>query len=627
MTGSRLRIFLASAAVLALTAPFSPVRAQWTSDKPPVLHPDDYPPEATEETPSQKSTKPSTAPHPLGPAQNSGDQNGAPTSAPQGGTEVQSLPPPVQRSSLARPAPVEVSTLGTAEGSPTGTLDATNGGFTDRIWSGSERQEMEDLLAKSPLVSPDPVLRDLNRRAILTKASAPPGQAKRAFVTTRIERLMDAGFVPEAAQIAATAVVSNDEDFARTQAKAILYANRGQDVCGPATAMRQTGGDTFWMRLRIYCAAISGDTATADLTRDVLKAQGHSDAAFDTLLNNVVAKKAVMPSTIPQAGAIHVFLLQQAGLPVGDALASKMGTPVNLLLVLDKRNAPRARFEAAERIVMTGALAPAELRGIADAQDLPLNRLANAVSEAPNLPYFMGQVVLRRAAAIEQRSDEKARIMALALSLGAKAHALPLTASFQGDLLATLKPTAATKEYARDFARALVLAKRYEAAWNWAAGDPVMKTVVAIASQDGARLAAAQKDLSGFAVSLAKNPPDADPDRSYKALVLGLAAALGMSLPPDANAAVVQTGSWEGKHPDGGQMRLLQQAADMPERRGEAILRLTSAIRDIGLANLSPNATIEYVNLLNGMNETKAARALALEAMAEYAPGKAATTP
>ncbi|GAA0536620.1 hypothetical protein FHS83_003349 [Rhizomicrobium palustre] len=621
MTG--LRVSLLLSAGLALLAPAA---AQWISDKPPVLEPEDYPPQATEDPPDAK--------HAARPAEDEGaapDSAGAPRRLGHP-AEVQTSPapgaaqPPTTRGPIIpQPAPVAVSSLGTPEGPPAGTLDATTGGFSDRIWSGSDRQRVVDLISDAPLM--DPVLRDLNRRVILTKAAVPPGQSKRAFQTVRLERLLEAGFVMEAGALAAQTSVPNDDDFARAQAKAILYANRGQDACGPLTATRNAAGDVFWLQLRLYCAAISGDNATAGLTRDILNAQGYKDPAFDTLVDGLVSKKPLPPGAIAKPSAVHIFLLQQSSLPVTEAVARKLGTVANLLVLKDPKASPRAKFEAAERAVKSGALSANELRAIADAQNLPLNRVADAAGEAPGLPYFMGQVVLRRAAAVQPQPADKVRLLAQALSLGSKAGLLPLTANLQADMIAKLP----VQPDGRAFAGALVLAKRYEAASKWAEGDAVMKAVIALASQDGTRLASARADLSTFALSLGQNPPAADPDRSYKALLVGLSDALGVALSPQAQGAVAQIASqnWDGKRPSADVMRQLEDAAGVPERRGEAILTLTGLVQSIGLKDMAPDATITFVRLLSSMNETQAARALAIEAMASYAPVStvAAATP
>jgi hypothetical protein len=618
MTGSRVKRLLCAAAFGALIVP---TMAQWVDPKPPVLEPEDYPPEATEDPPDA-AAKPTVKPAPVDSA--SGAPQPLTPSADQGPIAQPYVPPPKDLT-----GPVQVGSLGSPEGPPVGPLDSSNGGLGDHLWSGSDRANAEKLLAKAPLVSGDRVLRGLVRRAVLTKAPAPPGQAPKAFVTMRIERLLDAGLIQEAGAIAAAADVPNDEGFARVQAEAILLANRAQDACGPAMATRQTGGDVFWMQLRAYCAAATGDTATAELTRQVLKAQGHHDAAYDALVQGVLTKKPLPPGAIAHPTPMHIFLLQQAGLPITEAIARNMGTPENLLAMRDSRNPPRARFEEAERIVATGAATPAELIKIAEAQELPADKVAAAAGEAANLPFFMGQVLLRRAAAIEPRPEAKADLVMLALSLGEKFKLSALAASLQADIITSIKPASGPHAYARSFARALLLAGKPEAAAAWTARDPLMKVVVAFASKDPQRMAAAQADLTAFAVGLAKNPPDPDPDRAHKALVLGLMDELGATLPPDvkASAAQVESGTWDGVHPGSGQMRTLVEIAGTPERRGEAILMLTSLIHTTGLKDLAPDATMTFVRLLRQMNEDKAAHALAVEALAEYVPPPAALAP
>ncbi len=616
MTGSRIKQFLCAAALGALVVP---ALAQWTDSKPPVLGPGDYPPEATEDPPDKAHATPvqqapdqaTGTPQSLTPSDQGADRSAAPP------VDVAPYVPP-----KSDPGPVEVGALGTPEGPPVGTLDASNGGLGDHLWSGSDRSHAEELLTKAPIVSGDPVLRDLVRRAVLTKAPAPPGAAKKAFITLRIERLLDAGLVHSAGALAAQAAVSNDDEFARVQAEAILLANRTQDACGPATAARQTGADVFWMQLRAYCAAAAGDTATAELTKQVLKATGHNDAAYDALVESVLTKKPLPPGAIAHPSAVHIFLFQQAGLPVPEAIGRNMGTPENLLVMRDVRNPPRARFEAAERIVTTGAATPAELIKVAEAQDLPLGRIAAAAAEAPNLPFFMGQVLLRRAAMIEPRPEAKAQLVSLALSLGEKSHLTSLAAALQADIITTLKPSPALHIYARSFAEALVLAGKSEAAASWTAGDPLMKVLVALASNNPQRVAAAQSDLAAFAVSLAKNAPDSDPDRATKALALGLFDVTGTPLPPEAKAAAatVEPDRRDGRRIGSSQMRSIVEMANSPERRGEAVLMLTSAIHGIGLKDLAPDDTVAFVRLLMEMNEPVAARVLAAEALAEYVP-------
>jgi hypothetical protein len=583
-------------------------------DAPPVLTDEDLPPVADDE-----DAPPVASDEDLPPVADDEDTPPAASAPPQTlpgtATQPEALSPPPQD------AGIEVSTLGTTEGPPVGLLDSANGGLGEGLWGGSERAAIEDLLSRIPLVSPDPVLRALAKRIVLTRAAAPPGPSKRALVTVRIEKLLEAGLIEEAGALAAQASVPNDAEFARVQADALLTANRAADVCGEATATRLSAGEPFWLQLRAYCAAAGGDQPTADLTRAVLEAQGNSDKAYDTLVDDVLNHKSDPPGPIAHPTAVHLFLLQQAGLPIGE-VAAAMGTPANLLAMRDARNSAQVRFAAAERIARTGAASVAELKALADAQDIPLTRLADASADAQGAPLFAGQVLLRRAAQIEPRPDAKDRLVFEALLIGDKAGLLPLAAGLQGDVVASLKPAPANRLVADLFARALLLAGLPDAAARWLGDQDMLRTAVDLAAPNPVRDAKAQAAYSAMTAALVRNPPSADPDKPAKALLLGIADVLGRPLPPDAKAQVpgIEAMNWGGKRPDPAVMQRIETAASNPDRRGEALLMILDTIRSIGLSDLAPDDTIEFVRLLGAMGLPDSARDLGIEALALYVP-------
>ena len=595
MTDSRIRI-LALALGFALCAPA--VLAQ-TADKPPENWKDDLPPVADDETVTPPAPEATAAPQPLS------------ESATQ-----QSIPVPQDTG-------IQVDTLGVVEGPAVGLLDSSNGGLGEDMWSGSSRSTVEDLFVRVPLASSDPAMRALAKRIVLTKAAAPvAGSAKRALVTLRIERLLDAGLIEEAGALAAQASVANNPDFARVHADALLIANRADDVCGDKTTTRLGAGEPFWLQLRTYCYVMSGDQAAAELTHAVIEAQGYTDKAFQTLLDDVVNHTATPPGPIAHPTAMHIFLLQQAGLPIPVTVAAAMGTSENLLVMRDMRNSPRLRLDAADRIVRTGALSITELRALADAQDIPLDRMASAIADAKVLPFFAGQVILRRAAQVEPRPDVKTELVFQALSLGDKAGLFALAAGLQGDVVASLKPTPSSRDKAGRFARALLLAGLPDAAARWLTDKDVGQTVLALAAPAPARDAKAQAAFGVYAAGLVKNPPDPDPDRSYKAFVLGIADVLGRPLPPDAKALApgIEAQEWGGTRPDSGTMQRIEQASMHPERKGEALLLILDTVRSVGLRNLAPNVTIEFVRLLGAMGLPNAALDLGMEALKLYVP-------
>ena len=516
-------------------------------------------------------------------------------------------------------AAVQVETLGTVEGPAAGTLDPSNGGLEPNLWMGSQRADIEGLLTRVPVASPDTATRALAKRVVLTKADTPPGNSNHALITIRIRKLLEAGLSDEAAALAAQGAVKDDPDFARAQAEAILMAGRAADACGSATASRQTEGDLFWLQLRLYCAAASGDSATADLTRSVIKAHGKADAAFDVLVDDAVGGEKKPPGPIAKPSAVHIFLLRKAGLPIGADVAKPLGPSADVLVLRDTRNPPEARLAAAERAVRAGAARFSELRAVADAQAIAPDRLSGAQSAAAKLPFLAGQTLLRRAAQIESRPAVKAALVHQALTLGDKAGLFEVAANLQADVVATVDPKAVPREQAPFVGWALLIAGRANVAAPWLGDNDIARAVLGLASgkDDTAQVA-----LNGIAMRLTADPAPADAGKPIELLLLGLYDALGRTMPPNAKSAAINVRSQHlpGRRPDDTQMQKMLAAAGTPDRKGEAILRILDIVGPKGPGDLAPDVTAEIVHALKDMGLADSARSFALHALLLYRP-------
>ncbi len=438
---------------------------------------------------------------------------------------------------VPNPPSVQVDTLGSLDGPAVGLLDPANGGFDSNMWAGSARGQIETLLSRIPLASPDSTVRALARRVILSKAESPAGSAPRALVTVRLEKLLDAGLIDEAGAVAAMSVLKDDPDFARVQADAILTAGR-VEVCGDQTATRTTDGGLFWLQLRAYCATASGDTAAAELTRNVVDAQGQTDAAYNTLVDDVLSGAKKPPGKIAKPTAMHLFLLRKAGLPVTGDIAAKLGTAANLLALRDPGNSPEVRLAAAERIVRTGAVSIAELKSIADAQTIPAARLNDAVTDAAKMPFLAGQLLLRRAAQLESRHAVKTELVHAALVLGEKAGLPEIAAGLQADVAASIDATGAPRALAPRIAMALLMAGKMQAAAQWlGTGDgPAATALLALVS---GKETGAQDALRAIATHLAGDPQYADPYETVRGAVAGRIRRVG---PPHAGGCQIASG-------------------------------------------------------------------------------------
>jgi hypothetical protein len=532
------------------------------------------------------------------------------------------LTPDVDETPLPPPKPkptVEVQSLGMIEGPAEGTLDPSNGGFESNMWAAASREDIENLLPRLPLASPDSAVRGLAKRLILTRAEAPTGTIRRPIVTMRIEKLLDAGFIDDAATLAAGASMENDPDFARVRADAVLTAGRADAACGDPTAPRLTESGAYWLQLRAYCAAASGDTATADITRNTLDAQGLGDPAYNILLADVLnaAKKA--PGAIAKPSAVHLFLMRKAGVTVPGDVAKKMGTPANWLAMRDAHNSPEARLAAADRIMRSGAATTADLKSVLDAQMITPDKIAAAQASAPKLSFLGGQALLRRAAQLETRPPVKAALVHQALVLGDKAGLFEVSAKLQADVAGSIDPKSVPSQQAPLIGWALLLAGKPDAAARWLGDDDTARAVLSLVAN---KPDMAQAGLSDIAHRLSADPKQPDDNEPFEALVLGLYDALGLTMPADAKSAakVHAAKRWPGRRPDADAMRKIVQAASTPERKGEAILRVLVFVGAGGPRDIAPDVTVELVRALQGMGVSDAARALAVHALLLYRP-------
>lgn len=525
-------------------------------------------------------------------------------------TDVVPLPPPPPKPSI------QVQTLGIVEGPAEGLLDPGNGGLDENMWGGASRGDIEALLPRLPLASPDSAVRALAKRVILTRADAPAGAVKRPLITIRIEKLLDAGLIDDAAKLAVSGSLKDDSDFARAQANAILTAGRSADACGTLTATRESEDGVFWLQLRAYCAAANGDSATAEITRNLIDAQLLTDKAYDTLVEDALTGAKKPPGPIAKPTAMHLFLLRKAGLPVGGDVAKALGVSASLLALRDAHNPPEVRLAAAERAAKAGATTTAELKAVVDAQVIVPDKIAGAAANAPKLPFLAGQAVLRRAAQLESRPGVKASLVHQALLLGDKAGLFEVAARLQSDIAASIDAKAAAPEQAPLIGWSLLLAGKSDAAARWLGDNDAAGAVL--------DLVAGKDDLAQAALSdIAKRLADPkQQNQAFEALVLGAYDALGLTLSADAKKAArdAQAKHWPGRRPDDDTMQKIAQAASAPDRKGEAVLRILNAIGSGGPRDLAPDVTVAFVRSLDGMGLKDAARALAVHALLLYRP-------
>jgi hypothetical protein len=487
------------------------------------------------------------------------------------------------------------------------------------MWDGSLRADLEDELARIPIVTTNPVVRSLARRVLLTRADAPVGPAHRALLTIRLQRLLDGGLIEEAGDLAAQAQLSNDPEFARTQAEALLYAGRGSDVCSDRTSTRLTSAEPFWLELRAYCFAAAGDAPAADLTRSILDAQGTNGAGFNLLLEDLQTGRAVPPGVILRPSAVDIFLLRKLKLAVTPQVASQLGTAASLLAADDARNPPIERLSAAEHIASTGAIASDDLVELANLQSFTPEQRAKALQQAGRLPFLTRQVLLRQTAALESRAEAKFAVIRRADPMLNEAGPFQVFAALELSNVSQFLPQREDGEKSWIASRILILGGHPEAAAPWL--GPAENPLIAEAglALDVLRPSPANDSLALTDLTWLGTHTSTDSGGwpAATALSTSIWSALGLALPPDAMRTPNSQPPplFDGIRPEPAEFEKIDRAVSDPTRRGEAVLLILNSIGPRGPARFAPDAVAHLVAALEALRLDASARALAAECL------------
>ena len=578
----------------------------------------------------------------------------------------ESAPMPVEAQPVILPqrgAAVQVGDLGTLEGPVAGTLDNNNGGLGTSAWQASDRATIMTMLESAPATTPSAAYRLLMRKVLLTAAVPPPGRAMASFNQLRLNKLLDGGYVTDAADLSLRIQAPMNFDILRTQADAMLYAGRDMDVCSDRMAHRLDSAESFWVELRAFCYAVSGDTGPLDLTRAVITEQGIADPAFVTLLDGMTSGKSVVPPITRYPDSIHIVMMARLKLPMTVEMATGLGFPAGLLTIASATTPRGLRVAAAEKALRAGASPPALLADVLDTASFTSQELDGAPALARSEPLMNALARIRAGLKVAGNNEMRAELVHTAFEIGEREGLLAQVAVLYADEAAQIMPAPDWSNWSDLMVRGLLLAERPEAAQRWfdildrntpGMADTVdqLELSLDLSAPNGRRNAGARRLLEDMALVVhpppepmivdttpappadsamadpmapAPPPPPSPPPPRPKlpqavltraTLDLGLFDALGELSSQQAQGAVepLLSEPSPGRRPPPVLMQRVDKAA-LSDARGEVALSVATALGAQGARDLAPDVVVRLVRALQTAGVHDGAHALAMEAL------------
>jgi len=524
---------------------------------------------------------------------------------------------------------IEVDRLGRIDPDSLGVLGDSRGGLGVDMWRGTPRALAARLIAALPAPLSSPGMRSLERRLVLTTATAPDGTAAEGpLLAHRVAKLVALGDIAAALELVRIAPPeAADERLARSEVEAQFFGNDNTGACARVRVQAAERREAYWQQALAYCLALSGENEQAALIADLLRERREEvPGAFFTLIEALGGDRNVRVDELAEPNALLLSMMRAANRKLPPSIAAAVRAAVLRAVALAPNADLPVRLDAAERALALGAITVQEMGEIYASVPFGAQELASPMTAAEAAWGPRGRALLLRAALGQRVPTARAEMVERALRLGREKGGGATVRRAFAPVVAAIKPAGELMWFAASAGQVLYGQGAVIEGQAWyAAVEEAAPT-----SQEAARAWIALWPLARIAAR-SDEPWNAEVAARWRAAALGggaddaarartvLAFALfeSMGLPV---AAEVWSGLIGGAHagaamPDPAVWRALDRAAT-DGRRAEAVGLALIALGTEGPEKAHPIVLATVVAALRRLGLEADARTLALEAVA-----------
>ena len=362
---------------------------------------------------------------------------------------------------------VQVGVLDAGDLFSIGVLSAREGALPSDLWSDSDGRVIETLLEMAPVGAASPRVTGLLNRLLLSGADASPQNADIASLSRlRLNALVSGGQIEAARSILALAGAQRREPgVAQAAARADLLAGDARSACLRGTDLSSGREQPFWLKLRAFCYALSGEGAAAELTLSLLREQDLLDPERDSLVAALVQGAA--PSEFVIRTPLALAAAKALGLQYSEQVMRGAEAGVLAAVATDPDAPDNTRLTAAAEAYLRGAVRASQLRAIYGVIGVAEEDLARAGDLALEDDTPRADAALFQAISSITEPADKAAALHLALVRHADAGQRYVLARLYAGQIASLEPATVNVEFAPLFAASLLAAGRRDEAESW----------------------------------------------------------------------------------------------------------------------------------------------------------------
>ena len=349
-----------------------------------------------------------------------------------------------------------------------GTITEDEGGLGYDMWSGSERNIIQNYLKNLPINKESDTAIELIKKLLLSNAKVPKSNGEIDLILIRINKLIELGDFDNAKSLIDLVNKKDNEEILIKQTEINLSLNNFDLACSNIEEERKSfKQNLFWRKVEIFCQILNGKTNKANLSLSLLKEEKNfNDENFLKIIDSLIYKDEINDESLVNLNLLNLVMTRVANINIKESYVLN-DDPLLLTMIYRMPNAPiKLRIEAIEKSKKLLNLPIETIEEIYNSYDL--KEKDKKISLDDNILLgFETQAILFQMAIAEDDEEKKAKIIKKSLELASINGNLTLISKLNLNSLLEIKPSKNLSWFANYAAKSLLISNKKEEAMKW----------------------------------------------------------------------------------------------------------------------------------------------------------------
>ena len=349
-----------------------------------------------------------------------------------------------------------------------GTITEDEGGLGYDMWSGSERNIIQNYLKNLPINKESDTAIELIKKLLLSNANVPKSNSETDLILIRINKLIELGDFENAKSLIDLVNKKDNEEILIKQTEINLSLNNFDLACSNIEEQRKSfKQNLFWRKVEIFCQILNGKTNKANLSVSLLKEEKNfNDENFLKIIESLIYKDEINDESLVNLNLLNLVMTRVANINIKESYVLN-DNPLLLTMIYRMPNAPiKLRIEAIEKSKKLLNLPIETIEEIYNSYDL--KEKDKKISLGDNILLgFETQAILFQMAIAEDDEEKKAKIIKKALELAFINGNFTLISKLNLNSLLEIKPSKNLSWFANYAAKSLLISNKKDEAIKW----------------------------------------------------------------------------------------------------------------------------------------------------------------